>query len=163
MLRVIKRLKEKSNVSIKSSFLGAYILTQPPIKKPPGIYWLYHQRKCGDRQKKSWPDYIDVFCENRFFPQQKWKPFTKLVCNMDLKPKLHINQLNSIGGLQAAIKLKCCFGWPFRNNDRRRYCRLKCIKYHWNFIANSCILLRMQYQSARKLIDSNCHCTGYGL
>jgi imidazolonepropionase len=49
-------------------------------------------------------DYIDVFCETGFFSPEE----TEIICRAGmaygLKPKLHVNQLNSIGGIETGIK-----------------------------------------------------------
>src|SRR5688572_14920274 len=67
MLRVIRKLKEKSPVLIKSTFLGAH--TYPPEFKENHtgyINSIIHDMLPVIAQEKL-ADYIDVFCENGFF------------------------------------------------------------------------------------------------
>ncbi|HUM66724.1 MAG TPA: imidazolonepropionase, partial [Chitinophagaceae bacterium] len=46
-------------------------------------------------------DYIDVFCETGFFSPAETETICRAGMEFGLKPKLHVNQLNSIGGLQT--------------------------------------------------------------
>ena len=55
--------------------------------------------------KEKLADYIDVFCEKGFFSRKKLKRSARQEYSYGLKPKLHVNQLNSIGGIETGIKL----------------------------------------------------------
>ena len=105
MLRVIKRLKEKSQLSIKATFLGAH--TYPPAYKEnhEGYIDLITQEMLPVIAQEELADFIDVFCESGFFSPAE----TEKICNSGLsyglKPKLHVNQLNSIGGIEAGVRL----------------------------------------------------------
>ena len=56
--------------------------------------------------KEKLADYIDVFCESGFFSPGEMEMVCKAGMKHGLKPKLHVNQLNSIGGIESGIKLK---------------------------------------------------------
>lgn len=49
-------------------------------------------------------DYIDVFCESGFFSPTETDEICKAGAALGLKPKLHVNQLNSIGGIEIGIE-----------------------------------------------------------
>ena len=53
--------------------------------------------------KEKLADYIDVFCEKGFFSPEEMKTICEAGKSYDLKPKLHVNQLNSIGGIETGI------------------------------------------------------------
>ena len=53
--------------------------------------------------KEKLADYIDVFCEEGFFSPEETVVICKAGKSYGLKPKLHVNQLNSIGGIEAGI------------------------------------------------------------
>src|ERR1035437_531428 len=105
MLRVIKKLKEKSSLSIKSTFLGAHTYPIEFKENHQGYIDLIINEILPVIAKEKLADYIDVFCEDGFFSAKE----TETICNAGLgyglKPKLHVNQLNSIGGIEAGIKL----------------------------------------------------------
>ena len=51
-------------------------------------------------------DYIDVFCEQGFFNPEETETILRAGLQYGLKPKLHVNQLNSIGGIETGIKME---------------------------------------------------------
>ncbi len=71
MLRVIKKLKEKSPLSIKASFLGAH--TYPPEYKDnhQGYIDLIVNEMLPVIAGEKLADYIDVFCEQGFFSPEE--------------------------------------------------------------------------------------------
>src|SRR4029079_6494098 len=93
MLRVIKRLKEKSNLSIKSTFLGAHSYPQQFKENHKGYIRFIVDEMLPLIAKEKLADYIDVFCETGFFSTEE----TELICRAGmangLKPKIHANQL----------------------------------------------------------------------
>ena len=103
MLRVIKRLKEKSSLKIKATFLGAHAY--------PRAYKENHQAYMDCLLNEMMPviareklaDYIDVFCENGFFSAKEMAMICQHGKNFGLKPKLHVNQLTSMGGIETGI------------------------------------------------------------
>ncbi|WP_315815789.1 imidazolonepropionase [Paraflavitalea speifideaquila] len=105
MLRVIKKLKERSALSIKATFLGAHTYPQEYKDNHPG----YIDRIINDMlpviAQEKLADYIDVFCEDGFFSAAE----TELICRAGmahgLKPKIHANQLHLSGGTQVGVKL----------------------------------------------------------
>ena len=55
--------------------------------------------------KEKLADYIDVFCENGFFSPEETETICRAGIKYGLRPKLHVNQLHSIGGIETGIKL----------------------------------------------------------
>ena len=105
MLRVIKKLKEKSSLKIKSTFLGAHTFPMEYKEDHQGYIDCIIHKMLPVIANEKLADYIDVFCEKGFYSQEE----TKLICEAGkeygLKPKLHVNQLNSIGGIETGISL----------------------------------------------------------
>jgi len=56
--------------------------------------------------KEKLADYIDVFCETGFFSLEETETICKAGMSYGLKPKIHVNQLSSIGGIETGLKLK---------------------------------------------------------
>jgi imidazolonepropionase len=105
MLRVIKKLKEKGSLKIKATFLGAHAFPLA-FKENHQEYidTIIHQILPVIAKEKL-ADYIDVFCEKGFFSPEEMKTICEAGKNYGLKPKLHVNQLNSIGGIETGISL----------------------------------------------------------
>ena len=105
MLRVIKKLKEKSPLSIKATFLGAHTYPIEYKENHQGYIDLLINEMLPVIAKEKLADYIDVFCENGFFSAAEMETICTAGISYGLRTKLHVNQLNSIGGIEAGIKL----------------------------------------------------------
>ncbi|MEO5649338.1 MAG: imidazolonepropionase, partial [Ginsengibacter sp.] len=105
MLRVIKKLKEKSSLKIKSTFLGAHAFPLEYKENHHGYIDCIINQMLPIIAKEKLADYIDVFCERGFFSAEEMKRICEAGKNYGLKPKLHVNQLNSIGGIEAGMEL----------------------------------------------------------
>jgi len=105
MLRVIKKLKEKSSLKIKSTFLGAHAFPLEYRENHQGYIDYIINEMLPIIANEKLADYIDVFCENGFFSPEEMKTICEAGKNYGLKPKLHVNQLNSMGGIEMGIFL----------------------------------------------------------
>ena len=105
MLRVIKKLKEKSPLKIKSTFLGAHTFPLQYKEKHEDYIQLLIHEMLPVIAKEKLADYIDVFCEKGFFSAEEMETICIAGKQYGLKPKLHVNQLNSIGGIEKGIAL----------------------------------------------------------
>lgn len=103
MLRVIKRLKETSPMVIKATFLGAHAL--PPEYKDRRTEYidLVVNEMLPVIQREGLADYIDAFCESGYFTPEETTRIIEAGAGAGLKAKVHVNQFNSIGGLQACV------------------------------------------------------------
>jgi imidazolonepropionase len=54
--------------------------------------------------KNKLAEFIDVFCETGYFTVEETEQVMQAGIAFGLKPKIHVNQFNSIGGIQAGIK-----------------------------------------------------------
>jgi imidazolonepropionase len=105
MLRVIKKLKEKSQLKIKSTFLGAHTFPLEYKENHNGYIDLLIHEMLPVIGKEKLADYVDVFCETGFFSPGEMKIICEAAKNYGLRPKLHVNQLNSIGGIETGISV----------------------------------------------------------
>jgi len=157
MLRVIRRLKNASRIPIKATFLGAHAI--PPAYKEDreGYIQLIIHHMLPQIGRESLADYIDVFCEKGFFTPEE----TERICiagkEYGLKSKLHVNQLNSIGGIQSGIKLNSISLDHLETlTDEEISLLSSSDKTICSLLPSAAFFLRMQYQPARRLIDSGC-------
>ncbi len=154
MLRVIKKLKEKSSLTIKATFLGAHAYPLQYKDNHQEYISLLINGMLPVIAKEKLADYMDVFCEQGFFSAEEMEIICKAGKQFGLKPKLHVNQLNSIGGIEAGIGLGAL------SLDHLETLKEKEIEMLGKFAGASTLLptaaffLRMPYQPARKLIDS---------
>ena len=162
MLRVIKKLKEKSSLSIKATFLGAHTYPLQFKQDHTGyIDSLVNDMLPVIAQEKL-ADYIDVFCETDFFSSEEMEIICRAGLKYGLKPKLHVNQLNSIGGIEAGLKLKAISMDHLETlTDEEIYLLSNQKSDHskdtiCTLLPTAAFFLRMNYPPARKLIDGGC-------
>ena len=106
MLRVIKKLQQNYDIPIKATFLGAHAIPKEYKEKPDAYMDLVIEKILPKVAEENLAEYIDIFCEKGYFSVADTH---KLLCaakKFGLKPKIHVNQFNAIGGIQAGIEHK---------------------------------------------------------
>jgi imidazolonepropionase len=156
MLRVIKKLKEKSNVSIKSTFLGAHTYPLEFREDHKSYIDCIINEMLPAIAKEKLADYIDVFCEKGFFSVEEMETICKAGMQYGLKPKLHVNQLNSIGGIQSGIKLNAVSLDHLEVMNEEDILSLSKSNSIGTLLPTAAFFLRMPLQPARQLIDAGC-------
>ena len=156
MLRVIKKLKERSKALIKSTFLGAH--TFPTEYK--NNRELYINSVINEMlpavAKENLADYIDVFCEEGFFTTQETETICRAGMQYGLKPKIHANQLTASGAVQAGIRVDALSVDHLEMMDDNAIKALANSNTIGTLLPSAAFFLRMPYQPARKLIEANC-------
>ena len=104
MLRVIKRLQESYEIPIKSTFLGAHALPKKYKNNKDQYINLIVNEMLPNIKEEELADYIDVFCETNYFSVDDMQKVIEAGHKYGLKPKVHVNQFTSIGGIQKAIE-----------------------------------------------------------
>ncbi len=104
ILRVIKRLKENTEVKIKSTLLAAHAVPKKFLNKKEDYIKLIIEKIIPAISDENLADYIDVFCEKNYFDIYDTDKILKCGIKYGLKPKVHVNQFNSLGGIKIAIK-----------------------------------------------------------
>ena len=106
MLRVIKKLAAHYPVTIKATFLGAHAFPLHYKENKSGYINEIITKMIPEIAQDKLADYIDVFCETGYFSVEETEQIMQAGIQFGLIPKIHVNQFNSIGGLQAAVKFK---------------------------------------------------------
>ncbi len=159
MLRVIKKLKERSSIPIKATFLGAH--TYPLVFKEDhqGYIDQLIQEMLPVIAQEKLADYIDVFCETGFFSPEETETICRAGMALGLKPKLHVNQLSSIGGIEAGVRLQALsldHLETLTDHDIALLSGEESWKGIGTLLPTAAFFLRMPFQPARKLIDAGC-------
>jgi imidazolonepropionase len=104
MLRVIKQLDKNYPITIKATFLGAHAFPLEYKENRKGYIDLLINEILPEIAKNKLADYIDAFCETGYFSVAETEQIMEAGQKYNLIPKIHVNQFNSIGGVQAGIK-----------------------------------------------------------
>lgn len=104
MLRVIKRLSQNYPITIKATFLGAHAFPLAYKDNHQGYIDLLIHEILPEIAKHDLAQYIDAFCETGYFTVAETEQIMEAGIKFGLQPKIHVNQFNSIGGVQAGVK-----------------------------------------------------------
>lgn len=104
MLRVIRKLKENTEVTIKSSFLGAHAYPVEFRDNHRGYIDIIINKMLPAIADEGLADYCDAFCEKGFFSVDETDEILQAAAKNGLKPKIHANQLSVSGGVQVGVK-----------------------------------------------------------
>ncbi len=104
MLRVIKTLKSKSDLTIKATFLGAHAFPAEYNENQDAYVDLIINEMLPVIVEENLADYIDVFCERNYFTPTQLDRILAAGVAAGLKPKIHVNQFSIIGGVGIGVK-----------------------------------------------------------
>jgi len=105
MLRVIKKLKELSPLTIKSTFLGAHAVPASlKNDKRKYIDSIIHEMMPAIAAEQL-ADYCDVFCEQNYFTKEETVEILTTAKKYGMIPKVHAEQLSNFGGVLAGVEV----------------------------------------------------------
>ena len=104
MLRVIRRLKEKSPLTIKANFLAAHAVPREYIGRQTEYVDLIINEMIPMVAAEELADYVDVFCDRGFFTPEDTERILMQGMKYGLQAKIHANELDYSGGIQVGVK-----------------------------------------------------------
>jgi imidazolonepropionase len=104
MLRVIQKLKSNYPIEIKATFLGAHAFPSEFKENHQGYIDSIINEMLPAISNEKLADFIDVFCESGYFSVSETEKIMEAGNKFGLKSKIHVNQFNAIGGVNAAVK-----------------------------------------------------------
>lgn len=105
MLKVIKRLKENSEATIKATLLAAHAIPQEFKKNRQAYMDLVINKILPKVADEELADYVDIFCEKGYFTVDDTKRLLDAANKYGIRAKTHVNQFNAIGGVKASVDL----------------------------------------------------------
>jgi imidazolonepropionase len=156
MLRVVKRLKERSPIPVKATFLGAH--TYPPEYRDEHDAYI---RLVIDEMlpviaREGLADFIDVFCERGFFSVEETERIVRAGLEYGLRPKIHANQLHLSGGVETGVRLGAVSVDHLETMDPAAIAALAGSDTIGTLLPTAAFFLRMPFQPARDLLDTGC-------
>jgi imidazolonepropionase len=154
MLRVIKKLKERSSLQIKSTFLGAH--TYPvAFKEDHAAYIkLITEEMLPVIAAEKLADFIDVFCEDGFFSPSETQQICLAGKAHGLPAKIHGNQLHLSKGVQTAVALHAISVDHLETMDQEAIDCLATSDTIGTMLPNAAFFLRLPDPPARQLIEA---------
>ena len=152
MLRVIRRLKEDSQLTIVSTFLGAHAvgrgMTQPDYVR------LVIDEMLPEVGRERLADFIDVFCDKGFFTPDETDRILEAGAKWGLRPKIHADELASSGGVEVGVKHGALSVDHLESMTEEEIGILRDTPTMPTALPGTSFFLNMPYAKARKMIDS---------
>ena len=114
MLSAIEKLNEKHPVDLVPTFLGAHTIPVEYKKNPQKYIDLISDEMLpqaadwyasSDFSRLGIPFYCDVFCEKGVYDLDQSRQLLQAGLQHGLKPKIHADEFESIGGVSLAVEL----------------------------------------------------------
>jgi imidazolonepropionase len=104
MLRVIRKLKSMTPLTIVATFLGAHAVPSGYKGRQGAFVDLVIDEMIPRVAEERLAEFIDVFCDRGFFTPEETDRMLIAGAKYGLKPKIHANELDYSGGIQVGVK-----------------------------------------------------------
>ena len=104
MLRVIRRIKETSAITVKANFLGAHSIPAEYKNNQSEYVDIVINEMLPLVASNELADFIDVFCDKGFFTVEETDRILLAGMKYGLRAKIHANELDYSGGIQVGVK-----------------------------------------------------------
>ena len=154
MLRVIRRLKENSPLTIKANFLGAHGVPMEYRGRQGEFVDLVINEMIPLVAKERLADFIDVFCDTGFFTVEETDRMLEAGVRYGLTPKIHANELDYSGGIEVGVKYGALSVDHLECVGDKEIAALKSSKTMPTILPGAAFFLNMPYSPARKMISA---------
>ena len=154
MLRVIRRLKEKSPLTIKANFLAAHAVPREYIGRQTEYVDLIINEMIPLVAAEDLADYVDVFCDRGFFTPEDTERILMQGMKYGLQPKIHANELDFSGGIQVGVKYNARSVDHIEYTGDEEIAALLGSETMPTILPGAAFFLGMVYAPARKMIEA---------
>ncbi len=155
ILEVIKALNDFYPVDIIPTFLGAHTLPKEFSNRRIEYISLVTAQMIPYIAKNKLAEFCDCFCESTAFSADETEEIFSAASKYGLKLKLHTDQFNSIGGINAAVKHKAVSVDHLEAIKPEDISKIAGSDSVCVLLPGSSFFLNREYAPARKLIESN--------
>ena len=152
ILRVIKKLKEYCDITIKSTFLGAHAIPIEFKNRKDDYLDLIIDKMLPIIAEEKLADFIDIFCEKNYFTVEDTKRLLKSANKFNLQAKTHVNQFNVLGGVKASIEMGAKSVDHLEKMKEEDYNSLKNSKCIATVLPSCSFFLGINYAPAKEMI-----------
>lgn len=154
MLRVIKRLGVETDLTIRSTFLGAHAVPESFKQEPDKYVRLVIEEMIPAVAQEKLADYIDVFCDRGFFTVKQTSQILEAGAKWGMEPKIHANELDYSGGVQVGVKHHARSVDHLEFVGEEELTALKGSKTMPAILPGASLFLGMSYAPARRMIEA---------
>ncbi len=153
MLRVIKKLKTVSPLTIRATFLGAHSIPMEFRSNPDKYVDIVVEEMLPMVAEEKLADFVDVFCDEGFFTVAQTERILEAAAAYHLLPKIHANELAYSGGIQAGVKYGARSVDHLEYTGDKEIAALKNSSTMATILPGAAFFLNMPLAPARKMID----------
>ena len=154
MLRVIRRLKEETPLTIKSTFLGAHAVPLEYKGRQTEYVDLIINEMIPAVAAEDLADYIDVFCDKGFFTVEDTDRMLNAGMKYGMRAKIHANELDYSGGIQVGVKYNALSVDHLEYVGEEEIAALKGSETMPTVLPGAAFFLNMPYSPVRKMIQA---------
>lgn len=154
MLRVIKKLKTISPLTIKATFLGAHALPNDYKNRKSDYIKLLINEIMPVIAKEELADYCDVFCEQNYFTKEETIEILTNAKKYGMTPKVHAEQLSNFGGVLAGVEVGALSVDHLEFISDKDIEALKNSKTMPTILPGAAFFLNLPLPPARKMMDA---------
>jgi imidazolonepropionase len=154
MLRVIKRLGEETELTIRATFLGAHAVPTSFKSDQDKYVQLVIDEMIPAVAQEELADFIDVFCDRGFFTVEQTNRILEAGASYGLAPKIHANELDFSGGVQAGVRHHALSVDHLEFVGEEELAALKGSATMPTILPGASLFLGLSYAPARKMIEA---------
>ena len=154
MLKVIRRLRENSALTIRATFLGAHTFSTEYKDHPDDYVELILNEMIPQIAAEDLADFIDVFCDRGFFTIQQTEQILMAGMKHGMRAKIHANELDYSGGIQVGVKYEALSVDHLECTGSPEIISLLSSDAMPTLLPGAAFFLGMPYAPARKMIDA---------
>ncbi len=154
MLRVIRRLRDTTPLTIRSSFLGAHALPAEYKGRRKEYVDVVVNEMIPMVAEEGLADYIDVFCDRGFFSVHDTERILEAGLKYGLRGKIHANELDYSGGIQAGVRYNALSVDHLEFTGQEEIETLLASDTMPTLLPGAAFFLGMDYPPARRMIEA---------
>ncbi|CAN5432456.1 imidazolonepropionase [soil metagenome] len=154
MLRVIKKLKTLSPLTIKATFLGAHAIPKEYQESRRKYIDLLINEMMPRIAEEKLADYCDVFCEQNYFTKEETIEILTASKKHGMTPKVHAEQLSNFGGVLAGVEVEAISVDHLEFVEDAEIKALQNSKTMATILPGAAFFLSLQFPPARKMMDA---------
>ena len=154
MLRVIRRLKNETPLTIRANFLGAHAVPAEYKGKQSEYVDLIINEMIPMVAADDLADFVDVFCDKGFFTCEETERILMQGIKYGLRPKIHANELDYSGGIQVGVKYDALSVDHLEYTGNEEIAALLDSETMPTILPGAAFFLGMVYAPARKMISA---------
>ena len=155
ILRVIRRLNNKTPIAFVPTFLGAHAIPHEDRRSPQRYVDLVINEMLPRVAKEKLAEFCDVFCEHGYFDVEQSRKILGAAKKLGLRLRIHADQLSNSGGAKLAGELKATTADHLEKTDGQGIGAMKSANVQPILLPGSVYALGSpDYPRAREMIEA---------